>query len=70
MSDETEDGALSGARLDTLAVRGGNELVGFCFTPQDGNPLLSTVAATLRLIDEHSMERRLDVLRPYLYTEV
>lgn len=56
--------------LDTLAVRGGNELVGFCFTPQDGNPLLSTVAATLRLIDEGSMERRLDVLRPYLYTEV
>ena len=56
--------------LDTLAVRGGNELVGFCFTPQDGNPLLSTVAATLRLIDEDSMERRLDVLRPYLYTEV
>jgi len=56
--------------LDTLAVRGGNELVGFCFTPQDGNPLLSTVAATLRLIDEDSMEERLDVLRPYLYTEV
>ncbi len=56
--------------LDTLAVRGGNELVGFCFTPQDGNPLLSTVAATLRLIDEDTMEHRLDVLRPYLYTEV
>ena len=56
--------------LDTLAVRGGNELVGFCFTPQDGNPLLSTVAATLRLIDEDSMEERIDVLRPYLYTEV
>ncbi len=56
--------------LETLAVRGGNELVGFCFTPQDGNPLLSTVAATLRLIDEDSMEERLDVLRPYLYNEV
>ncbi len=56
--------------LDTLAVRGGNELVGFCFTPQDGNPLLSTVAATLRWLDEDSMEERIDVLRPYLYTEV
>ncbi len=56
--------------LDTLAVRGGNELVGFCFTPQDGNPLLSTVAATLRWLDESTMEERLDVLRPYLYTEV
>ncbi|MFQ5947802.1 MAG: hypothetical protein ACE5KX_02950, partial [Acidimicrobiia bacterium] len=28
--------------VETLAVRDGNELVGFCFTPQDGNPLLSS----------------------------
>lgn len=56
--------------LDTLAVRGGRELVGFCFTPQDGNPLLSTLAATLRMLDEDSLDRRIDVLRPYLYTEV
>jgi glyceraldehyde-3-phosphate dehydrogenase (NAD(P)) len=55
---------------DTLAVRNGNELIGFCFTPQDGNPLLSTLAATLRLLDESTMESRLDVMRPYLYTEV
>lgn len=56
--------------LDTLAVRDGRELVGFCFTPQDGNPLLSTLAATLRMLDEDSLDRRIDVLRPYLYTEV
>ena len=56
--------------LDTLTVRNGNELVGFCFTPQDGNPLLSTVAGMLRYLDEPSMDKRLDVLRPYLYTEV
>ena len=56
--------------LDTLAVRGGNEIVGFCFTPQDGNPLLSTVAGMLWYIDESSMERRLDVLRPYFFREV
>lgn len=56
--------------LDTLTVRNGNELVGFCFTPQDGNPLLSTVAGMLRYLDEPSMDARLDVLRPYLYTEV
>ena len=29
----------------TLAVHDGHEVVGFCFTPQDGNPLLSSVAA-------------------------
>ncbi len=56
--------------LDTLTVRNGNELVGFCFTPQDGNPLLSTVAGMLRYLDPSTMEARLDVLRPYLYTEV
>ncbi len=56
--------------IDTLAVRGGRELVGFCFTPQDGNPLLSTLAATLRMLDEDSLDRRINVLRPYLYTEV
>lgn len=55
---------------DTLAVRGGNELVGFCFTPQDGNPLLSTVAGMLRYLDADTMEPRLDVLRRYLYNEV
>ena len=33
--------------IDTLAVRNGTELVGFCFTPQDGNALLSSIAATL-----------------------
>ncbi|MEX2654183.1 MAG: hypothetical protein WD532_04035 [Acidimicrobiia bacterium] len=56
--------------LDTLAVRGGNEVVGFCFTPQDGNPLLSTVAGMLWYLDESSMESRLDVLRPYFFSEV
>jgi hypothetical protein len=42
--------------LETLAVRNGNELVGFCFTPQDGNPLLSTVAATLWYLEPSTVE--------------
>jgi glyceraldehyde-3-phosphate dehydrogenase/erythrose-4-phosphate dehydrogenase len=56
--------------LDTLAVRGGNEVVGFCFTPQDGNPMLSTIAGMLWYLDESSMEGRLDVLRRYIFREV
>ncbi len=56
--------------LDTLAVRGGNTIVGFCFTPQDGNPLLSTVSAMLWYLDPSRREERLDVLRPYLFQEV
>jgi glyceraldehyde-3-phosphate dehydrogenase (NAD(P)) len=55
--------------IETLAKRG-NELVGFCFTPQDGNPIMSTVAATLRYIDPEHLEERMDVLRPYLFNEV
>ncbi|HEX9762049.1 MAG TPA: hypothetical protein VGA97_03020, partial [Acidimicrobiia bacterium] len=56
--------------LDTLAVRNGNEVIGFSFTPQDGNPLLSTVAAMLWYLDPAKMEERLDILRRYLFTEI
>lgn len=56
--------------LETLAVRNGNEVVGFSFTPQDGNPLLSTVAAMLWHLDERTMEDRLDILRRYLFPEI
>ena len=56
--------------LDTLAVRNGNEVVGFSFTPQDGNPLLSTVAAMLWYLDPDTMDDRLDILRRYLFREI
>lgn len=56
--------------LETLTVRNENELVGFSFTPQDGNPLLSTVAAMLWYLDPASMDERLDILRRYLFTEI
>jgi glyceraldehyde-3-phosphate dehydrogenase (NAD(P)) len=54
---------------ETLAVRNGNELVGFCFTPQDGNALLSSIAATLWYI-HGDFGDRLEVLRRYLFQEV
>lgn len=56
--------------LETLTVRNGNEVVGYCFTPQDGNPLLSTVAAMLWYLDPDTVEDRIDVLRPYLFQEI
>ena len=37
--------------MPTLAVRRKREVYGFCFTPQDGNSLLSSVAAALWLIE-------------------
>ena len=56
--------------LDTLAVRNGSEVVGFSFTPQDGNPLLSTVAAMLWYLDPNTVEDRLSILRRYLFREI
>ena len=58
--------------LPTLTVRHGREVYGFCFTPQDGNSLLSSVAAALWLIDPdaQSVRRRLNPLRRWLYTEI
>jgi glyceraldehyde-3-phosphate dehydrogenase (NAD(P)) len=56
--------------VETLAVRNRNELVGFCFTPQDGNPMLSTVAAMLWYLHPDEVDARMDVLRPYLFQEV
>jgi len=58
--------------VPTLAVRQKRELFGFCFTPQDGNSLLSSVAAALWLIDpdQESVSRRLEPLRRWVYTEI
>lgn len=56
--------------LETLAVRNGNEIVGFSFTPQDGNPLLSTVAAMLWYLDPDTMDSKLNILRRYLFSEI
>jgi glyceraldehyde-3-phosphate dehydrogenase (NAD(P)) len=58
--------------LPTLAVRRSRELYGFCFTPQDGNSLLSSLAAALWLIDPapESVSKRLESVRRWLYTEI
>jgi glyceraldehyde-3-phosphate dehydrogenase (NAD(P)) len=54
----------------TLAVPSARKVVGFCYTPQDGNSLLSSIAATLRYLDEAKLEENLDVLRPYIFREI
>ncbi len=56
----------------TLTLRRDRELYGFCFTPQDGNSLLSSVAAALWLMDPDpdSVRGRLEPIRRWLYTEI
>lgn len=56
--------------VPTLTTRGEREVLGFCFTPQDGNALLSSVAASLWFIFPDGYEEKLKVLRPYLFREV
>jgi len=60
------------AVVPTLTVRNKREIYGFCFTPQDGNSLLSSVAAALWHIDPDpkSVQERLNPIRGWLYREI
>jgi glyceraldehyde-3-phosphate dehydrogenase type II len=56
--------------VSTITVPNPRRIVGFCYTPQDGNSLLSSIAATLRYLDATKLDQRLDVLRPYMFREI
>jgi glyceraldehyde-3-phosphate dehydrogenase/erythrose-4-phosphate dehydrogenase len=55
----------------TLTVAdGGREVVGFCFTPQDGNSLLSSVAGAIWLMDPKNYNDRIQVLKRFVFREI
>ena len=57
----------------SLAVRkvnGDYEVVGASFTSQDGNSLLSSIAATCWLLDPGSYDERIACLQPLFFDEV
>ncbi|MFO7652192.1 MAG: hypothetical protein R6X25_00030 [Candidatus Krumholzibacteriia bacterium] len=57
--------------VDALHVSGdGRTVTGFCFTPQDGNSLLSSVAAVVWGLYPETYERIIQCLRPYFFAEV
>ena len=56
--------------ISTLSVPHPRKIVGFCYTPQDGNSLLSSIVATLRYLDVAKVDERVDVLRPYFFREI
>ncbi len=56
--------------IETVVIRNRNEIIGFCFTPQDGNALLSSVTATLWYLHPDGFEERIDAIRPFLFQEV
>lgn len=56
--------------LPTLHVRNENEVIGFCFTPQDGNSILSSIAAAEWFLYPEDYKNRLRCLGPFLLQEV
>jgi glyceraldehyde-3-phosphate dehydrogenase (NAD(P)) len=58
--------------LPTVMVRRKRDIYGFCFTPQDGNSLLSSVAATLWRMnpDWDDVQERLTPIQRWVYREI
>jgi len=57
--------------VPTLAFPSETEIVGFCFTPQDGNSLASSIAAALWLMDPSiDAWSRLEPLRRFFFKEI
>ena len=58
--------------VPSLMVRNNREIVGFCFTPQDGNSLLSSVAGALWVMepDWDDVTERLEPIRRFVFTEI
>ena len=56
--------------LPTIHVVNENEVIGFCFTPQDGNSILSSISATERFLYPDCYEEKLKCLGAFLLQEV
>ena len=56
--------------LPSLHISDKNELSGFCFTPQDGNSLLSSIAVAEWFLYPNSYEDKIQCLKPYFFDEV
>ena len=54
----------------SLAVRNGREVIGFCFTPQDGNSLLTSFSAVCWFLDPRTYVDRVQCLSPCFFDEV
>ena len=55
---------------DSINVRNDNEISGFCFTPQDGNSILSSIAATVKFLNPHSYQDKINSLAPFFFDRI
>ncbi|MEE9465510.1 MAG: hypothetical protein V3W14_08080 [Candidatus Neomarinimicrobiota bacterium] len=56
--------------VPTLQVRNDREILGYAFTPQDGNSLLSSISVTEWFLYPHSFEEKIQCLRELFFDEV
>jgi len=54
----------------SLHIRNGNEVSGFCFTPQDGNSILSSISATEWFLYPHSYEDKIQCLSNLFFNNI
>lgn len=54
----------------SLHVRNDHEVYGFCFTPQDGNSILSSISAAERFLYPHSYENKIQCLNELFFEEI
>ena len=48
----------------------GDTLTGYCFTPQDGNALLSSVAATVQYYYEDDWKNKMEIFNRYIFKNI
>jgi glyceraldehyde-3-phosphate dehydrogenase type II len=63
-------GVVPHQKLHVRETTNGFKIAGSCFTPQDGNSLLSSAAATLRFLDSENYVNDLQILRQYVFDEI
>ena len=56
--------------VPSLTVNNDNEIIGFCFTPQDGNSILSSLAITEWFLYPNSYEDKIQCLKNLFFDEV
>ena len=61
---------VGGTKVAVAVLENGHRVVGYCFTPQDGNSLLSSVAMTLRYLYPKEWEQKMAIFDRYLFREV
>ena len=54
----------------SIHVKNKHEIYGFCFTPQDGNSILSSISAAERFLYPHSYEDKISCLDELFFKEI